>query len=64
MQQADELHFNMDGFIPPGAPKLRTSFGEPVDGYSNFEYSLMRTEHAEKSYFWNGDSPYTGTHPF
>jgi len=64
MRTANELHFNMEGFRSPRAPQLRTKFGEPVNGYSNFEYSLMRTQYPEKSFFWIGDSEFIGPHRF
>jgi CheY-like chemotaxis protein len=51
-------------FVPPKSPQLRTSFGEPVGSYSDFEYSMMRTQYSGKSFFWDRDIPYNGPPPF
>ena len=64
MRLANELHFNMKEFRPPSAPELGVQFGEPLGSYTNFEYSLMRTLYAGKSFFWLGTEPYTAPHPF
>lgn len=64
MRTADELHFNMEGFVPPTRPQLGVRFGQPIGSYTDFEYSMIRTQYAGKSTFWLGSEPYIGPHPF
>ena len=58
MQAASEIHFNTEGFSAPSSRAITdVEFGDPVRGYTNYEFGRVMQSYQDKTWFWRGSEP-------